>query len=79
MMGFLADVLDIRYLKEADWKCYVYVVDGSEIRRENHLGCFWDLVNNGINQPQLVNAGYLNHQQFGFWYENTFGFEGQQI
>ena len=31
----------------------------------NHLGCFWSLVNDGIDyQPQLVNAGFLNHQQY---------------
>ena len=40
-------------------------VDGSEIRRENHLGCIkpckqWDI----HYQPQLVNAGFLNHQQY---------------
>ena len=38
-------------------------VDGSEIPN-NHLGCMKPVVNNGINyQPQLVNAGFLNHQQ----------------
>ena len=30
---------------------------------KTHLGCFWNLVNNGINyQPRLVLAGFLNHQ-----------------
>ena len=40
-------------------------VDGSEIRRENHLGCSKNPLNNyGINyQPPLVIAGFLNHQQ----------------
>ena len=31
----------------------------------NHLGCFWNLVNHGINTSQLVYiAGFLNHQQY---------------
>ena len=31
----------------------------------NHLRCFQHFVNNGVNyQPQLVNAGFLNHQQY---------------
>ena len=31
----------------------------------NHLGCFWNPINNGLNyQPQLVSAGFLNHQQY---------------
>ena len=34
----------------------------------NHLGWCWNLVNNGINyQPQLVLAGFLNHQQYLVW------------
>ena len=35
---------------------YVHTVDGSEIPSNNHLGCFWKLIMNGINgsQPQLV-------------------------
>jgi len=29
-------------------------------------GIYINLANNGINyQPQLVNAGFLNHQQYG--------------
>ena len=36
-----------------------------EIRRENHLGCEKPVVNDGINyQPQLVIAGFLNHQRY---------------
>ena len=31
----------------------------------NHLGCMKPLENNGKNyQPQLVIAGFLNHQQY---------------
>ena len=37
-------------------------VDGRKLA--NHLGCI-NLVNNGINyKPQLVQAGFLNHQQY---------------
>ena len=37
--------------------------DGSEIL--HHLELKRNLVNNGrIYQPQLVNAGFLNHQQY---------------
>ena len=33
--------------------------------KANHLGWSYNLVNNGINyQPQLVHAGFLNHQQY---------------
>ena len=40
-------------------------VDGNQKSGEKtHLGCFLNPVNNGIHyQPQLVNAGFLNHQQ----------------
>ncbi len=39
----------------------LHTVDGSEIRRENHLGC--NHVNSGINyQPQLVQD--FSHQQY---------------
>ena len=46
-----------------------HTVDGSEIRLTT-----WDVsnpANNEINyQPQMVNAGFLNHQQYGFAPEN---------
>ena len=48
-----------------------HTVDGSEIPN-NHLGGDWNLVNNRITylslKPQLVNAGFLNHQQHRFFY-----------
>ena len=47
-------------------------VDGSEVRLVT-----WDvqnLANNGIDyQPQLVNAGFLNHQQYFSQFYNHFG------
>ena len=41
---------------------YVHTVDGSEIPNNNHLGCFWKLVMNGINgsQPQLVKLSMMS-------------------
>ena len=43
-------------------------VDGSEIPN-NHLGCFWNPVNNVINyQPQLVLAGFLPSTVFLYVY-----------
>ena len=39
--------------------------DGSEIRRENHLRCCWNPVNNGINYHINWWSPDFSHQQYG--------------
>ena len=60
-----------RAKRSSSWRWNRWVdgtVDGSELRRENHLGFIKKPVNSEINyQPQLVRlAGFENHPQYGY-------------
>ena len=47
------------------YKMSIGVVLLMEEMPNNHLGCFWNLVNHGINYLSLNwSAGFLNHQQY---------------
>ena len=49
----------------------VMLVDGSEIGRENHLGCFKNRANTGRNcQPQLVSR-ICSTNSISLWFRNS--------
>ena len=52
----------MKYLNHPYW---LPTIDGAEIPTKPPGMCTVNLVNNGVNyQPQQVNAGFLNHQQY---------------